>query len=53
MCRRHVEDALAECGLVRPYPIVAHEGDEQRIQIPYIDEKVAEYEWTFGEAANV
>lgn len=52
MCRRHVEDALAECGLVRPYPIVAHEGDEQRIQIPYIDEKVAEYEWTFGEAAN-
>lgn len=52
MCKRHVEDALRECGLIRPYPVVAHEGDEQRIQIPYIDEKVAEYEWTFGEAAN-
>lgn len=52
MCKRHVEDALQECGLIRPYPVVAHEGDEQRIQIPYIDEKVAEYEWTFGEAAN-
>lgn len=49
--KRHIEDALAEAGLTRPYPLETYEDDDER-KVKLIDDKLAEFEWAFGENAD-
>lgn len=50
--KRHIEDALEEAGLVRPYPLEPFDDDDGMPEVHIVDDRLAEFEWAFGENAD-
>jgi len=50
--KRHIEDALSEVGLERPYPLETFDDEDGMPEVQIVDDRLAEFEWAFGENAD-